>query len=56
MDVQKVRLIDVFVIAPFLIYVSSNKSLSNPIRLGLFAIGVSTLVYNGHNYLKNIKK
>jgi hypothetical protein len=56
MDVQEVRLIDVFVIAPFLIYVSNNKNLSKPIRLGLFVIGVSTLIYNGHNYLKNIKR
>lgn len=56
MDVQKVRLIDVFVIAPFLIYVSSDKNLSNSVRFGLFAIGVSTLVYNANNYLKNIKK
>ena len=56
MDVQKVRLIDVFVIAPFLMYVGSNKNLSNPIRIGLWTIGISTLIYNGNNYLKNIKK
>lgn len=56
MDVQNVRLVDVFVIAPFLIYVGSNKTLSNPIRFGLWAIGIATLMYNADNYLKNIKK
>jgi hypothetical protein len=56
MDVQKVRLIDVFVIAPFLMYVGSKKTLSDPIRIGLWTIGIATLLYNGHHFLKNMKK
>jgi hypothetical protein len=52
-DVQTVRLIDVFFIAPFLMYVGSNKSLSQPVRLTLWGLGVATLLYNGHHYLKN---
>lgn len=54
-DVQSVRLIDVFFIAPFLMYVGSNKALSKPVRLTLWGLGVATLLYNGHHYLKNKK-
>jgi len=53
LSVQQIRLVDVFVVAPFCFYVASQKSLSNPIRVGLFVLGLSTLVYNGNNYLKN---
>lgn len=53
LSVQQIRLIDVFVVAPFCFYVASQKSLSNPIRVGLFVLGLTTLVYNGNNYLKN---
>jgi hypothetical protein len=54
-DVQTVRLVDVFFIAPFLMYVGSNKSLSTPVRATLWGIGLATLFYNGHHYLKNKK-
>jgi hypothetical protein len=43
------------VVAPFCLYVASQKSLSKPIRAGLFVLGISTLLYNGNNYLKNKK-
>jgi hypothetical protein len=55
LTVQQVRLIDVFVVAPFCFYVASQKTLSQPVRAGLFILGLSTLLYNGNNYLKNIK-
>ena len=55
LSVQQIRLIDVFVVAPFCFYVASQKSLSMPIRVGLFVLGLTTLVYNGNNYLKNKK-
>jgi hypothetical protein len=55
LTVQQVRLIDVFVVAPFCFYVASQKTLSNPTRLGLYILGISTLLYNGNNYLKNRK-
>jgi hypothetical protein len=55
-SVQQVRLIDVFVVAPFCIYAASQKILSNPIRLGLVVLGISTFIYNGNNYLKNLPK
>jgi len=54
MTVQNVRLIDVFVIAPYLMYLSTNKNLSDTNRVVLFGIGVGTLLYNGINYYKNI--
>lgn len=53
---QQVRLLDVFVVAPFLIYTSTLKG--NPskwVRLSLLVLGVATLVYNGSNYLKEKK-
>ena len=53
LGVQQVRLLDVFVVAPLLFYVGSQKSLSREIRIGLFGLGAATLLYNGFNYLKN---
>jgi hypothetical protein len=52
---QNVRLIDVFVVAPFLIYTSTLKGNPNWVRLSLFLLGASTLVYNGYNYLNDKK-
>ncbi len=51
MDVQKVRLLDVFVVAPFLFYVGTRKGLPQTLRFGVVALGVATLLYNGKNYL-----
>ncbi len=55
---QTVRLIDVFVIAPILIYagVKYQKTMPKLLSLSLVAIGVATAVYNGKNYLNNKKK
>lgn len=55
LDVQNVRLLDVFVVAPFLIYTSTLKGNPQWVRLSLFLLGSATLIYNGHNYLKNEK-
>ena len=52
-NVQDIRLIDVFVIGPFLIYVGMKKELSLPVRLALIGFGAATIIYNGNNYLKN---
>ena len=52
---QQVRLIDVFVLGPFLTALSFNKRLRPWQRAGLFASGVLTIIYNGHNYLINRK-
>lgn len=55
MDVQKVRLLDVFVVAPFLFYVGTRKELSQTLRLGVIALGVATLIYNGINYINALQ-
>ena len=55
MSVQDVRLIDVFIVAPFCFYVASYKTLPTQVRAGLFILGAATLIYNGNNYLKNRK-
>jgi hypothetical protein len=52
-NVQDIRLIDVFVIGPFLMYVGMKKELSLPVRLTLLGFGAATIIYNGSNYLKN---
>lgn len=56
LTVQQVRLLDVFVVAPFCFYVAAQKNLSNPIRIGMVVLGASTLFYNLNNYLKNKKQ
>ena len=51
---QNIRLIDIFFIAPFLIYVSAKAKGLTPLeRNGLLIIGIATLIYNGKNYLIN---
>jgi hypothetical protein len=55
-SVQNIRLIDVFVVAPFCFYVATYKTLPMWVRGGLILLGATTLIYNGNNYLKNLKK
>jgi hypothetical protein len=52
-NVQLVRLADVFLIGPFIIYAGTRKELPQNIRFGLIAVGIGTIVYNGYNYIKN---
>tara|TARA_R100001594_G_C3986486_1_gene251372 strand:+ start:152 stop:355 length:204 start_codon:yes stop_codon:yes gene_type:complete len=49
---QAVRLIDVFVLAPAMVYASTYKQMPDYVRLILFVSGVATLVFNGLNYLE----
>lgn len=53
---QQIRLIDVFIVAPFLIYtgVKYRKNLPQFISTGLVVLGVLTAFYNGNHYLKNV--
>lgn len=50
---QAIRLADVFLIAPYLIYLSAKDKMNRLDRNILITLGVATLVYNGMNYLKN---
>ena len=49
---QYVRLIDVFVLAPVMIYASTYKTIPGWVRIVLFTSGVATFVFNGKNYLE----
>ena len=53
---QFVRLIDVFVIGPMLIYAGTFKTLPLYLRLFLVIVGILTITYNGNNYLRNEQK
>ena len=51
---QNIRLLDVFFIGPYMIYISKKaKGISKLESFTLFALGVATIFYNGKNYLKN---
>jgi hypothetical protein len=52
---QLLRLWDVFLLGPILIYISKNKSLKPWERNFLMASGALTMIYNGKNYLLNAR-
>lgn len=52
-DKQTVRLFDVFVLAPYIIYVATKGSLTKTDIAILMVIGIGTFIYNGINYIKN---
>ena len=54
---QAVRLVDVFVIAPIIVYAGVRyfKVMPKFLSLSLITIGVATAVYNGRNFLINNK-
>ena len=47
---QIIRLADVFVIAPYMVYVGRKYN-----RPAMTALGVATALYNGNNFIKNLK-
>ena len=53
LTINQVRLLDVFVVAPILIYAGTRKELNKTLKTALIGLGIATLVYNGNNYLKN---
>lgn len=53
---QLVRFADVFLIGPILIYASTFKAIPSYLRVLLLLIGISTIIYNGRNYIKESKK
>jgi len=55
LTVQDIRLLDVVFVAPVLIYAGFREELPKPLRYTLVALGIATLIYNGHNYLLNKK-
>lgn len=51
---QGIRLADVFLIGPLLIYAGTRRKLSRPIKGALIASGVLTIIYNASNYMRNL--
>jgi len=51
---QFVRLVDVFVLGPFMMWVSQQNRMSADNRRVLWLIGLATIIYNGKNFLANI--
>ena len=52
---QKIRLIDVFLIGPGMIYISLLHKKDLILSTAFFLTGISTILFNGKNYL-DIKK
>ena len=51
---QNIRLVDIFFIGPFLIYMGNKAQGISPLQRNLvYAIGIATIIYNGKNYLEN---
>ncbi len=54
---QAVRLADVFVLGPFMIWFSTRaRDVPDAARIGMVAAGLGTILYNGSNYLKTQKE
>ncbi|NDE14699.1 hypothetical protein EBZ80_07195 [bacterium] len=51
---QSLRIIDVVILAPYLIYLS--RKLREPHRSILLVTGILTAAYNGRNYLLNLER
>lgn len=50
---QNIRLLDVFVIAPILVYIGIKQDMPKWMKISLISIGIATFYYNGKNYLIN---
>jgi len=52
---QSVRLLDVLVLGPFMIYVGYKSKLPAPARSIMMLSGIATIIYNYSNYVENQK-
>lgn len=51
---QKVRLVDVFLLGPFMIWFGAvTTGVSNIFKIIMIILGIATIIYNGWNYLVN---
>ena len=48
---QSIRLFDVFLLAPSMVYASTFTQIPDYVRVILFVSGIATLVFNGKNYM-----
>lgn len=49
---QTIRVFDVFVFGPVIMYAGTRKELPMWLRSSLLLIGAGTIIYNGYNYMK----
>lgn len=49
---QNVRLFDILVFSPILLYIGLTGNMNNTIRTILVLMGLGTLLYNGYYYFK----
>lgn len=54
MKSQEVRLVDVLVLGPFLIWASQQRRLTPATQSLLLISGVATVLYNARNYLRKL--
>jgi hypothetical protein len=52
---QSVRIADLWIVAPFLLYAAVSKSLSDRDKAYLLILGFLTFSYNAKNYLANLR-
>jgi len=51
---QNIRLLDVFFIGPFMMYIGYKaKGITDLEKYMLYGLGIATIYYNGKNYLSN---
>lgn len=50
---QFVRMLDVMILGPAMIYAGTDKVIPKPLKLLLLLTGIGTVIYNGRNYLEN---
>jgi len=56
MNVQTIRLIDVFLLGPFMIWAGARATgLPGWANAGLVLTGLATIAYNGSNYLSHAR-
>ena len=55
---QLARLFDVFILGPYLAWYAATTETTKPqiFRAILFTMGVTTIIYNGYNFLANVYK
>ena len=56
MKSQQVRLFDIWVLGPAMMYIASARRLSQLQRVALFAAGAGTILYNWRNYAELAQK
>lgn len=50
-SVQYVRILDVILVGPMLLFAASHRTLPQWLRISLAVTGIATVVYNGVRYL-----